>query len=62
MILAWLEEDTIAWAYHLDRGAAALHEPNPLCDVNGLAVRMRMPGSPRTGGEANTARVDARRA
>jgi hypothetical protein len=38
VVLAGLEEHTLAWADHLDRPAAELREADPLGDVDDLAV------------------------
>jgi hypothetical protein len=45
VVLSGLEEDTVAGADDLDRSAAALDESDPLGDVDGLAVGVRVQGS-----------------
>jgi hypothetical protein len=60
VILAGLEEHPVAGADHLDRAAAPLREADALEDVDGLAVRVRVPGRPRAGREVDAARTDGR--
>jgi hypothetical protein len=59
VILARLEEHPVTGADHLDRGAAPLREADTLEDVDGLAVRVRVPGRPRARCEVDAARTDA---
>src|ERR687888_2669173 len=42
VVLAWLEEDAVAGADHLDRTAAPLREADALGDPDRLPVRMRV--------------------
>src|SRR5215216_3663128 len=60
VVLAGLEEHTVARADHLDRYAAALREAGALGDVDGLAVRVGVPSGPSAGREVYAARLQAR--
>src|SRR2546423_602429 len=60
-ILARLEVDTVTGSDDLDRPAAALAPPDPFGDVDGLAVRVGVPGCSRARGEVDAGRLKARR-
>src|SRR5919204_4527815 len=62
VVLARLEEDAVARADDLDRAAAPLAQADALGDVDGLAVRVRVPGRPRAGREVDARRAQERRA
>src|SRR3954471_1385203 len=51
MVLARLEEDTVAGADDFDRASLALAEADALGDPDRLAERVRVPCGARTGGE-----------
>ena len=53
MVLAGLEEHSVARVDHLDRSAAALHEADAFGDVDGLAVGVSMPRGSRPRGEVD---------
>src|SRR3954464_10549770 len=53
VVLARLEEDTVAGADLLDRAALALAEADALGDEDRLAVRVRVPGGARAGREVD---------
>src|SRR6266571_1730299 len=60
VILAGLEEDPIARADDLDGAAAPLCQTDALGDVDGLAVRVAVPGRPRARREVDAARAQSR--
>jgi hypothetical protein len=51
VVFTGLEEDPVTGPDDLDRAAAALHEADALGGVDGLAVRMGVPGGPGAGGK-----------
>src|ERR1700687_5218387 len=61
VVLARLEEHTVARADYLDRTTATLGEADAFGDENGLAVWVRVPGSAGAGCEVDAARAQARR-
>ena len=60
VLLARLEEHAVAGTDHLDRPAAPLREADALGDVDGLAVRVRVPRGPCARREVDAARAQAR--
>src|SRR4051812_24844802 len=60
VVLAWLEEDAIAWPDQLDRPALPLAQANALGDPDRLTVRVRVPGGARTRGEMHCCGADRR--
>src|SRR4051812_40112965 len=54
VVLAGLEEDTVAGADHLNRAAFALAETDAFGDPDRLAVRVRVPGGTGAGGEVHS--------
>src|SRR5690606_21035255 len=60
VMLSGFEEDAVARQYLLDRAAAALDPPSALGDVDGLAVRVRMPRGACTRSEPHGAGVHSR--
>ena len=55
------DPDNVAGSYFFDRPAVPLDPTAPGNDVQGLAQRMRMPGSSRTRGKRHDSPADARR-
>src|SRR5438270_106815 len=60
VILAGLEEDAVARSHDLDLTATPLHQADTLGDVDGLAVRMRVPRRARAGCEAHAGGAHAK--
>src|SRR6266571_2161077 len=58
--LGGLEEDSIARADDLDGAAAPLCQTDALGDVDGLTVRVRVPGRSRARREVDAARAQSR--
>src|SRR5439155_9357749 len=61
VLLARLEEDTVAGPDHLDRPAPTLRVTDSFRDEDRLPVRMRVPGRARAGREVHAARAEPRR-
>src|SRR3954471_87027 len=61
MVFAGLEEHAITGPNDLDLPAAALTPADSLGHVDGLAIRMDVPGGPGAGREVDAARLQARR-
>jgi hypothetical protein len=57
VLLTRLEEDAVARADDLDGAAAPLHAAHTLCDVDGLAVGVGVPGCAGARREVDAARL-----